>query len=434
MSIKQQPEQTRPDRPGKVPGRLAERAPKAAWLLIAGTCLLYGPISINFAWHLFSQHAPWLWDHIYTAVVGQRQAEGPGSAFLRQAGAYERSRVVLLVHTMAAGAAVMLAVSQFSNALRTRRPRVHRALGRAYLLLVALGMLTAAAYLIQIGPYGTFDGPPFYLLLWSLDLGTMGTAVLALVAIRRRDIASHQSLVALSFALLFSAPLLRVLWLGFGAADPGATQETIVLLSSTLATVAVLGGAALATRHFDRRAARVAAVPPIVSAGAGRAIAVAGALGACGVVAIYVARGGTLDAMLIGSVAAVAAWLALCTAMEVWGRRGDNLMAAEEWRLHKLAIAGTAIPLALAWPLFGLAFSGEQAFQGAVLIAPGTTMTLGILVVIWQRQRSAPMRVRQLTVSGAPPSRQGRREVARPLGKGWATATGDRLSTESSAD
>ena len=92
--------------------------------------------------------------------------------------------------------------------------------------------------------------------------------------------------------------------------------------------------------------------------------------------------------MLIGSIAALAAWLVPCVILERRAQQKRHLRAAEEWRLHKLAIAATAIPLALAWPVFSLAFDAQQAFESAVLIAPGTMMTLGILVVIWRRQRA----------------------------------------------
>jgi hypothetical protein len=372
-------------------GRLPP-APRVVWLLLAAVCLIYGPISINFTWHLFVHGAPWLWDHIYTAIVGRRQAEGPGSAFLRQQQAYERSRVALLAHTMAGGGAVMLAVGQFSTRLRAGRPVLHRAIGRAYLILVLIGMVTAAAYLIQIGPYGTFDGPPFYMLLWSLDLGTVLTAILALLAIRRREVSNHQSLIALNFALLFSAPLLRLLWLGFGVLAPSATQSTIVLLSAAIATVALLGGAIIASRHFDNRRGPGGERLEIVSIGAARVVSALAALAAVCVAVGYLSVRGPLDSTLVGAVSSVAAWLVLCTLSEWRAGRRHDFLAAADWRVHRVAIMATGIPLAIAWPLLSIPFTVHQAFGGAALTAPGSTMTLGILVVLRQRRRSTPIR------------------------------------------
>jgi uncharacterized membrane protein len=368
------------------PQPLATSAPRLVWLLLATICLIYGPISINFAWHLFLDKAPWLWDLIYTAIVGQRQARGPGSAFLRQEQAYELSRVALLVHTMAAGGAVMLAVSQFSTRLRIRRPRLHRTLGRVYLILVLTGMATATAYLLQIGPYGTFDGPPFYMLLWSLDVGTVLAGILALLAIRRRETSNHQSLIALNFALLFSAPLLRLQWLVFGVLAPDATQSTIVLLSAAVAGVAVLGGAAIASRHFDNRRRPGGERPEIISSGAARNTLALAAVAAICVSVVFISVGEPVDSTLVGTVSSAAAWLALCTLMESRARQRRDALAAADWRVHRVAIATIGIPLAISWPLLSIPFSVHQAFESAALTAPGITMTLGILIVLWQRR------------------------------------------------
>jgi hypothetical protein len=365
------------------------RAARLSWVALAVICMVYGPIAINYMWQFFDSSIPALWDHVYATIVGKTQALGPGSVAERQHAAYANSQVAMLLHTMAGGTAIMLGVTQFSTRLRQRRPAVHRGLGRMYLIVVLIGMVAAGVYLTRTGPQRTYDGPVFYIQLWTLLLGTVISAVLALVAIRRREIAIHQGLMALNFGLLLTAPILRVDWLIMGVIAPHATQATINLAAAASATSIAVGGAILASRRFDTRKRAGTNTRAFLSPLAERAIWIAAAAATVLVAARYVITNGALDSTLSALVISAAIWLLLCNMLERSSRRQANLNAAHDWHLHRLAITGSVIALAIVWQLFSLLLPDHQAFGAAALTAPGATMTLGLLTVLWNRRRQS---------------------------------------------
>ncbi|MBH9879409.1 DUF2306 domain-containing protein, partial [Clostridioides difficile] len=93
-------------------------------------------------------------------------------------------------------------------------PAVHRWVGRAYLAFMSVSMLTAIIFLVAAPYVGHFIGRAFDLQLWALALGTLGSAWYALYAIRNRDMTTHRAWMTYSIALMMTAPLLRVLWIG----------------------------------------------------------------------------------------------------------------------------------------------------------------------------------------------------------------------------
>jgi uncharacterized membrane protein len=116
-------------------------------------------------------------------------------------------RIAFYVHVTAGGLALLLGPWQFSRWLRTRRPQVHRTMGR--LGLVAIGIAGAAGLLIapvsEAGLNGFF-GFSALALLW------LSCAARAFAAIRRGDLGAHQAWAIRTFALTFAAVTLR-LWL-----------------------------------------------------------------------------------------------------------------------------------------------------------------------------------------------------------------------------
>ena len=113
--------------------------------------------------------------------------------------------VLLVTHIFTAMIALVLGPLQFVPALRARR-RLHRRIGRAYL---ALGVVPSA-----------LTGIPVALLAERLltqvglaipAVGWLVTAVLAVRAIRRRDIEAHRSWMTRNYALTFLAVTSRIL-------------------------------------------------------------------------------------------------------------------------------------------------------------------------------------------------------------------------------
>lgn len=121
----------------------------------------------------------------------------------------DQSPVVYAVfysHIVTSGIALALSPIQFSAALRRRFPRAHRILGRVLIGSIALGGITGLvmAFFNDAGLVGAV-GFGALSVLWVVAAGR------ALMAIRRRDIASHRAWMMRTFALTYAAVMLR-LW------------------------------------------------------------------------------------------------------------------------------------------------------------------------------------------------------------------------------
>jgi uncharacterized membrane protein len=112
------------------------------------------------------------------------------------------------VHVVFGGLALLLSPLQFVARLRASAPHVHRACGR--IVVASIGLAGVAGAMLSTtnlaGPVGT-AGFGALAVLWA------GSAVTALRAIRRGDVAAHRRWVIRTFALTYAAVTLR-LWLG----------------------------------------------------------------------------------------------------------------------------------------------------------------------------------------------------------------------------
>jgi uncharacterized membrane protein len=106
------------------------------------------------------------------------------------------------------GALFALAVGpfQFLDRLRGRHPRMHRWMGRAYLLLGVLVGGLAGLYLSQFA----HGGPVAQLGFGALALAWLYTGARAFDAIRRQEFAAHRRWMTRNYALAFAAVMLRL--------------------------------------------------------------------------------------------------------------------------------------------------------------------------------------------------------------------------------
>jgi uncharacterized membrane protein len=162
-----------------------------------------------FWWILLSALAIAVFAPLPYALNSLADLAGNGQAV---AGNYaDRSIVVrsaFYLHIGFGGFALLLSPFQFATRLRTRTPRVHRAVGRVALGAIAIagtaGLVLAPHSLA--GPVGTL-GFGLLAVLW------LTFATVAFRAIRRRDVARHRRWMTRTFALTYAAVTLR-LWLG----------------------------------------------------------------------------------------------------------------------------------------------------------------------------------------------------------------------------
>jgi uncharacterized membrane protein len=119
---------------------------------------------------------------------------------------FEANAVGIYAHVFASIAALALGPFQFSSRLRQRNPALHRWSGRLYLVVGVLVGGVSGLYIAQFAFGGTVARLGFSL----LAIGWLFTGVMAYLAIRRRDIATHRRWMVRNFALTFAAVTLRL--------------------------------------------------------------------------------------------------------------------------------------------------------------------------------------------------------------------------------
>lgn len=127
---------------------------------------------------------------------------------------FNEHRALITTHAVAAALALLLGPFQFLDGLRAARPRLHRALGYAYLVPgVALGGI--AGLLLARHSFGGLVSHLGFGLLAALWLVT---GVMAVVAAKARRFTDHRAWMVRNFALTFAAVTLRLyLPLGFAS-------------------------------------------------------------------------------------------------------------------------------------------------------------------------------------------------------------------------
>lgn len=370
------------------------------WGAITALAVLYGPMAVEFTWRFFDPDAPGLWDRTFAAVVDRPEAYGPDSIHAVSGDEYADNRLTMLFHTTTGGIAIVLFAAQFSARLRRNLAR-HRLIGRLAAGLALVGMAGAAAYLVAVGPDDTYDGPAFHVQLWALAFGTATGTVLGVAAARRRQIAQHQALMAYAFALLLTAPLLRVGYLVLGNAWPDTTQlETNLAGAAFLSTWAPFG-AFLAARAQDRRRRRDPAIPALPGRRLDLAVLVLAAAAAPALATRYAGELDGLDRVTTTGLVGLVVALAVAVANLAGARRAGAEVAAEEWRVVVLGLVSSAPTALVVWALLDLPFTTADAWFATLLTAPAIAVSLAFLLVVWRRRR-IPGRTAQADRDGLP--------------------------------
>ncbi len=127
---------------------------------------------------------------------------------------FNEHRALITIHAVASALALLLGPLQFLDSLRAARPRLHRALGYAY-LVPGVGAGGIAGLLLALYSFGGLVSHYGFGLLAALWLFT---GVMAVVAAKARRFADHRTWMIRNFALTFAAVTLRLyLPLGFAS-------------------------------------------------------------------------------------------------------------------------------------------------------------------------------------------------------------------------
>jgi uncharacterized membrane protein len=119
---------------------------------------------------------------------------------------FEAHEAAIRLHIFASVAALALGPLQFSTGLRSRRPRLHRLMGRAYL---GVGVLLGGASGLYVAQFA-FGGAATRLAFTLLALAWLFTGWSAYAAIRRGEVVAHRAWMLRNFALTFAAVMLRL--------------------------------------------------------------------------------------------------------------------------------------------------------------------------------------------------------------------------------
>jgi uncharacterized membrane protein len=111
----------------------------------------------------------------------------------------------LRVHIVASGLALLVGPFQFARGLRTRLPRIHRWLGRTYLVACLVGGVSGGAIAL-FSASGLVAGAGFL----ALAICWLTATVLGFLAIRGGDVDRHRRWMTRSFALSYAAVMLRI--------------------------------------------------------------------------------------------------------------------------------------------------------------------------------------------------------------------------------
>jgi uncharacterized membrane protein len=129
----------------------------------------------------------------------------PAVYFPQQRLVYETHTAGIILHIVGGLLALVLGPFQFLSGVRARWPGLHRWVGRLYLLGIALGGFGG----LYMATYA-YTGLVATLGFSALALLWLVTGAMALVTIRRGEVALHRRWMLRNFALTFAAVTLRV--------------------------------------------------------------------------------------------------------------------------------------------------------------------------------------------------------------------------------
>lgn len=342
--------------------------PWALWLgvgLVAALCVVYAPLAMTYFLG-FDDAAGGQWTRLQAALVSDSFSYDPRSIHGGQKEQYAAASPFLELHTLAGGLCLLLALPQFSGRLRRRRPALHRLLGRAFVVAAAVTLAGGYAYLAQTPSADVFSGPIFAAGLWALAIVTTVGLVLAIVHIRRRDVHAHQAWMALTFAFLLTAPVLRLLWILVARLDPlpmdawdNNLVSSAVLLPISMVPALIWLSASRATRPVRR-------LEPARAAQIARWLAAASALAAAAALHEHLLRFVTGLDLVGGSVreAERAAFFRAPAGFLLMA--GGAVLVAAGARRATAACFERAFRPRAAWPLLAGLFAGGG---GALLVA-----------------------------------------------------------------
>lgn len=141
------------------------------------------------------------------------------------------NQVLLTSHIFTGVACMLLGGWQFWPAFRKRFMRLHRLIGGIYIVTVPISVLLSFAYLTVTAPHNLYTRLTAWVALWLFGTVALFSVGAAVHALRQRRIHEHMGYMALSFACMLVAPMLRLNWVMLAWLFPHIDQETLSLVT-----------------------------------------------------------------------------------------------------------------------------------------------------------------------------------------------------------
>jgi uncharacterized membrane protein len=127
-----------------------------------------------------------------------------GPAMIPTDARFTASPLPVVLHIVCAATYALLGALQFAPRFRNRRPGWHRAAGRV-LVVAGLGVAASALWLTLFFPPQPGSGPLLFLLRLVFAPAMVGSLLLGVAAIRRRDIMAHRAWMMRTYAIALAA-------------------------------------------------------------------------------------------------------------------------------------------------------------------------------------------------------------------------------------
>jgi hypothetical protein len=177
------------------------------------------------------------------------------------------NKVLMVVHILVGSLCMLLGGLQFWPYFRKKYMKAHRMIGAIYIVTVPISIVASLIYLANTAPHHIYDHLVAWIALWIFGVLSLISIAMAVRALRARRIYEHQAWMALSFASLMVAPLLRWDWGILGLLFPSIDQETINLVTMGVMLpecLLIAYGLILVNRQYDRPMSK-RPLQPIVS-------------------------------------------------------------------------------------------------------------------------------------------------------------------------
>lgn len=183
--------------------------------LFAGFAVLatfYAFTSMEYFTRFSTKSAP-IWETVLAGMTSRGFVEGAGSVREEMFDLYTANRIALQIHATTGATMLFLGIFQFSTTFRRKHPKLHRNMGKVYVVLAFPTGIGSLTYLATVPSKLVFSGPVFFIALTGLAIGLMAVTVMAYRTARARQFEAHRVWMLQSYFYVLSAPILRAVWL-----------------------------------------------------------------------------------------------------------------------------------------------------------------------------------------------------------------------------